>query len=73
MTHQVQPKSPESATKVRELAPQELEQVNAGSGANFAFADGSVRFVSSSSGLYRLYGDYNGDGDIDAADYVIWR
>ena len=46
-------------TQVRPLTPDELQDVNGG-----AFTGGV--FVG-------LAGDADGDGSVDAADYVVWR
>ena len=44
MADKVQPTAPEA----EKLTPEELEQVEGSGGANFVFADGSVRFADGS-------------------------
>lgn len=61
MTDQVLSQTHE--TQVQELSLDQLEHVAAGTSTGaIAMGDGSVRL-----------GDFNADGRVDAADYVVWR
>jgi gluconolactonase len=48
---------------------------------DFGGADGKTLFITAGVSLYSVHlniatpanGDYNGDGTVDAADYVVWR
>ena len=58
MTDKLQTPSQTSGTQVRELTPDELDHVSAG-----AFRGGVTVAAA----------DFNNDGAVDAADYVVWR
>ena len=52
------PPTPTGETQVKALTSEELEQVSA---AGFL------------GGVFVAAGDFNTDGRVDAADYVVWR
>jgi hypothetical protein len=75
------PEDPDPSGEMRTQSWQQILDLAAGDTVDFAVGDGFNRsyyadltgisvIVSTSEGLP---GDYNGNGTVDAADYVVWR